>query len=147
MNTEPDKQLETRIHRALRELPPRRAPASLIPRVRAAIATRESRAWWRQPWWNWPRPMQAASLACALALLGVVAFAGTNAPTVLGSFGASVVAWLGLDGLHGVTSELFARWFAGPYLIYTAALLGGLYLACIALGSAFYRFILQPVNR
>jgi hypothetical protein len=148
MKPENDPQLEQLVHRELRRLPERRAPANLIPRVRAALAARESRTWWQQPWLNWPRAWQAASLVCAFGLLGGVCFATLNQDVFLNSLRSAFTGWFGEAGtVNEILNALSTRVFATPYLAYVGAVLFGLYLLCIALGSAFYRFILQPVRR
>jgi len=67
-----DPNLETFIHERLRQLPPRSAPSTLVPRVRAAIEARQARPWWAQAWWQWPLAAKAALVGLALMGLGVV---------------------------------------------------------------------------
>ena len=62
--------LERLIDRALRALPPPRAPRALLPRVMAAVEERAQRPWYTRAWLQWPVGWQLAS---ALVLLGVVA--------------------------------------------------------------------------
>jgi len=57
------------IDRALRALPPPRAPRTLLPRVMAAVARERARPWYSRAWLAWPRRWQAASIA-ALAVPG-----------------------------------------------------------------------------
>lgn len=62
--------LERLIDRALRALPPPRAPRALLPRVMAAVEERAQRPWYTRAWLQWPVGWQLAS---ALVLIGVVA--------------------------------------------------------------------------
>jgi len=66
--------LETLVHRALTELPPPRAPRTLLPRVMVGIR-RPRPAWHQRAWWTWPVGGQFASLA----VLAVVVWASTLA--------------------------------------------------------------------
>ncbi|HWB99211.1 MAG TPA: hypothetical protein VG672_21025, partial [Bryobacteraceae bacterium] len=54
MNSQRQNDLETEIDRLLRELPELNAPASLAPRVLAALARKTALPWYRQPWTAWP---------------------------------------------------------------------------------------------
>src|SRR5690349_16789548 len=67
------KLLEELMHRELRKLPDLEAPASLIPRVRSAIAARARQPWWRRPMLTWPLAMRAVFI---VLLLGVFTLAG-----------------------------------------------------------------------
>lgn len=57
--------------RTLRQLPDRRAPSTLAPRVLARIAQRRVRAWYRQPWFEWPRAYQIGAGCLAAALITI----------------------------------------------------------------------------
>lgn len=69
-----DDELERDVARAIGRLPAPRAPDTLLPRVMTAVATRKARASAR-PWFTWPWPAQAASLAMALVVLAAVTWA------------------------------------------------------------------------
>jgi hypothetical protein len=57
------------LDRELRRLPDPLPPASLLPRVMAAVQALERRPWYTRAWIQWPRPMQALSSAAAMAVL------------------------------------------------------------------------------
>jgi hypothetical protein len=61
-------ELEAAVERRLKALPELRAPATLLPRVMAAIERRTAPAWYRRAWQTWPLALQAASLAVLVAL-------------------------------------------------------------------------------
>ncbi|TVR54032.1 MAG: hypothetical protein EA425_02575 [Puniceicoccaceae bacterium] len=76
MNHEPNNprpDAPDRLGRALRDLPPLRAPATLTPRVMAALARRES-AWWRRPVPSWPLPARAALCGFGAVVLTLLIF-------------------------------------------------------------------------
>lgn len=65
-----DDLLADRAHRLLRQLPGRRAPANLAPRVLAELARRAQLIWYRRPWTDWPEVMRWLS---TFVLAGTVA--------------------------------------------------------------------------
>ena len=71
-----DNELEARIDRELKSLPPLAAPRTLAPRVMAALASRAVEPWYRRAWQTWPMPLRAASLAVLLAMFGGLCFGG-----------------------------------------------------------------------
>jgi hypothetical protein len=72
MHREPDQELEQFIHRRLRELPEREAPAALIPRVLAVLEARARLPWWQLSWWDWPVAARATFVFLALALAALL---------------------------------------------------------------------------
>jgi hypothetical protein len=140
--------LEQFVHRALREVPPRRAPAALESRVRAAIAARAARPWWHSPVWQWPMPYRVAVLAAA-----VLAAVATMAGALIASRGLGQMdlgAWLrsALPGLEVLASaagvlasalERVLREVAQPYLLGLLLVLGAAYAAFVTLGAGLYR--------
>lgn len=62
--------LADRAHRVLRQLPGRRAPSTLAPRVISELARRAQLVWYKQPWTDWPESLRWLS---TLLLAGVVA--------------------------------------------------------------------------
>ncbi len=57
-NRDPHDPLAAWADQTLRQLPMRRAPASLMPRVLAALARQRALPWYQQPWFRWPRHFQ-----------------------------------------------------------------------------------------
>ena len=54
----------------LRQLPARRAPASLAPRILQAIARQRALPWYRRPWMEWPRLYRVITAVATLLVLG-----------------------------------------------------------------------------
>ena len=54
MDENREKKLEELIHRELRQLPERPAPATLVHRVMLAVHARARRPWWERSWVGWP---------------------------------------------------------------------------------------------
>ena len=78
MSTHDPEKLETSIHRALRSLPDRKAPASLEARVLRELDRRAALPWWRKSFAYWPYPARIAffagsAAAAALVVLGLIA--------------------------------------------------------------------------
>ena len=65
--------LEKFIDQQLKKLPEREAPDNLVANVLAALAARENRPWWKQPFTSWPRNSQAFLFAAlSMVFAGVV---------------------------------------------------------------------------
>lgn len=64
-------ELESRIDRTLRALPPPRAPHALLPRIMAAVATAD-RPWYARGWRHWPAGWQLATAATGAVLLAAL---------------------------------------------------------------------------
>ena len=144
--------LEQVLHQALKELPPRRAPATLESRVANELARRASLPWWRASFVNWPPGARVMFVLVCAALV---------AATILGG----VSAYLG-DRSFNEASALLLSW-AQPFLTVVSsagglvALLGRvipplwlygilglgifLYVTLFGLGAAAYRTLyLRP---
>jgi len=67
--------LEKSVHSLLRNQPDRPAPETLEARVMAAIAARESLAWWQRPFMQWPAFWRALFLVVSV-LIGAATVAG-----------------------------------------------------------------------
>src|SRR5216110_2780099 len=66
--------LESILHRQLRQLPSPRAPHTLLPRVLAAVQTWSRRPWYARAWFTWPLGWQLVSIGALAAIIagGVV---------------------------------------------------------------------------
>lgn len=73
--------LERHVHRSLASLPAPRAPATLRPRVLAAVAPDVV----GRPWFTWPWPLQVAALLTAIGCAGLLAWAWPTVVAVLAS--------------------------------------------------------------
>lgn len=145
MHPEPEDQLAAALHRELRQLPPHRAPADLLPRVLAALAVAERRAWWERSWFEWPRAIRqlaGAATGVTLATLVGVGLLLMNLDLLLGLVGSASEAW-GAVGALGNAFALLGRAIPSTALFAIGALLVASYLCAIALGTVFYRFALQ----
>lgn len=151
MQPEPHEDLDRLIHRELRGLPDVAAPRQLGASVMTKLAAREQRVWWRQPWLNWPLPIRLVSMMSSLAFLAVAGWwaldAWASASVAVETVSRSSVLlatlrdWAGALGNSGekALSEL-----PRDYLFIGLGVLAGLYLACIGLGTVFFRILFQP---
>jgi hypothetical protein len=152
------RETEDIVHRALRALPPPRAPQTLLPRVMAAVADRPTLPLSgpaSRPWFAWPVAWQAASIA-ALVLLStgiiwvwpaawdLVATSSAGAwnvarPRVLNLVtSASAAATLGT-----IVWDVFLRPIVG-YLMVWIVLMS---VACTAFGAAIGRVALGGASQ
>lgn len=149
MHPEPEDQLAAALHRELRKLPPRPAPASLIANVLAALAAREAQgqgtAWWERSWFEWPRAVRrlsgvAAALAAA-SLAGVMLLV-LNWDFLLNLGGAATEAW-GVIGALGNALAVLGRSVPTTVLLVASTVLVASYLCAVALGTVFFRYAWQ----
>jgi hypothetical protein len=76
MNPDDFDSLEKSLQAALRGQPMLRAPAALEQRVRAELAARAERPWWRRSFACWPVPARAVFVTLAVGA-GCISIAGT----------------------------------------------------------------------
>jgi hypothetical protein len=140
--------LERAIAFELTSLPVLPAPASLLPRVMAAVHAWTARPWYERAWFTWPIQLQVASCAVMIALLtggaflspaldeGARGFARPMAGPVLGytSEIAGNVA-VGVGALRVVWSALIQ-----PLLLAASPVVALMFAGCAALGLALSRF-------
>ncbi len=151
MNANRDKQtwLAAQTDALLKGLPPRTAPATLLPRVMAAIQTRPALPWFRQSWQSWPAALRFASLLVLLGFFGGLCVAGWQLPQTPAYTSATghLSHWfLGVRGIWNVLAVLCEAVLAiGKHLptgLVAACLvsLGLAYAVCVGLGAAWLRF-------
>jgi hypothetical protein len=133
-----DTDLEQRIHVLLRDLPGRRAPATLAARVTAAIEHRPL-PWWQRGFAAWPLAARLAFLVTSVSL-GWLAVAGAPSLTAVLR---PVIGWLpwvtrlgrtAAETAAAVLQAIPVHWLEGA-----AAFTAFLYLATFALGATAYR--------
>src|SRR5580698_4752302 len=96
-NIESEQKLEQALHRALRSVPLRTAPASLEARVMNELARRATMPWWQASFTSWPVAarvgfvLTCAALIAATILGGVSAYLGDRP---LGEASAAVLGWV-----------------------------------------------------
>jgi hypothetical protein len=141
---ENEQQLEQRVQRAVRDLPPRRAPRSLEQRVRAEIERRERLPWWRRSFGHWPAAARAAFVVLSLGAVGFFLVSGIWISRGFEDrLPAAPATWID-DGLTvaralGNCLDLVARNIPPLWLYGGLAVLASLYLTLFGLGAAAYR--------
>lgn len=143
-------QLEQLVHRELRALPLRRAPASLETRVLAEIEHRATVAWYHKSWSYWPAAVRAAFLVAGTTFASAAVFAfyrlsqGAAAATVANDVGSSfgwltrlvgVVGWI-LNFAQQLLAAIPPLWFYGGL-----AFIGTLYAVFVGVGAVAYRYL------
>ncbi|MBI5242319.1 MAG: hypothetical protein HY922_01390 [Elusimicrobia bacterium] len=128
---------DSKLHRALKALPDRRAPKTLLPRVMKAAAARAEDSRQRSAWWTWRAParwayMLAVAGAGALSLKAGFEFCAAGLRIL------SVVQTLA----GGVWTILGAFWSMGGPVLQGLALL--MAAACAAFGAGLARLAIGP---
>ena len=140
--------LERAVGFGLRSLPGVPAPASLLPRVMAAVQAWAVRPWYERAWFTWPIPLRIASGAALIVLLIGAALAWPPLVVVLRGVAAPmtepVLAQAGQIGgqLAGGAALLRALWGAliQPLLLVASPIVALMCVLCVTLGLAFSRF-------
>ena len=135
-----------RTDRWLRQLPGRRAPTTLVPRVLAELARRAQLAWYRRPWTDWPEVMRWLSmLALGTAVSGAIRLCETGSQ-VAAAKAPPVFAAVGEVPLYLQVAESTGRAILGMvhsmpqmWLLTVVALLGAVVAGTIGLGTAAWR--------
>lgn len=147
--TEPadrERQLARLFERTLRDLPLRRAPATLEARVLGELQRRASLPWWRRSFPHWPALARAGfGLGSAVLIAGILA-GGALLIDTLQSLPASGGRWLAWArsgaALAGAVAQLaaaLARAVPQSWVYDGLALSAVLYAALFGLGIAGYR--------
>ena len=150
MNSEPDPKLVAQIDAALKNLPTAQAPPSLIRHVLATIEARQAQPWWRSSWWHWPITAKAAFAILAVALAAVLSGGGFVLSENAVLYSKQWMSNWSVDGFHFASLDSLSN--AG-YLVWTQAMqpllhyglvaAGLLYLVCVGLGTACFRFAVK----
>jgi hypothetical protein len=142
--TESHEALERLLDRTLHELPLRRAPVTLEPRVLCELERRAALPWWRRSFVHWPPLARAAFLVICGALIRLAFLGGATAVA-----GVRSLSWAReLAGFTASAANL-AAWLAHivpPTWAYQGiAVCAVLYAVLFGLGAAVYRTLyLQP---
>lgn len=110
-----EQKLERLIQRTLRDLPPRRAPATLETRVFAELERRAAQPWWRKSYAHWPLLARCTFLLGSAAILKAVIM---------------TVVWIAVGFEAGPFQEAFSSSYAW------AQALGDLTRSVVEFGSA-----------
>lgn len=148
MKPDTEERLAALIDRELKQLPEQEAPATLVPRVLAALRQRAALPWYRTAWQTWPYALQVASLAVLGAMFGGLCFGGWEL-----SHGATanevtqvLQQWFSGFSVAGnvlsviAHAGLLAAQHLGPVFLAGCAFAAlAAYLSCLGLGTAFVR--------
>jgi hypothetical protein len=149
MSFEPDPKLASQIGEALKKLPDLKAPSSLVRQVLSAIDARNALPWWRRSWWNWPTAAKAAFAVITAILAAILSGGGYVLSESATVYSTQWKERLATTDLHVATFD--SLWNAGNLLVqaflplfHYAAFAGViLYLLCIGLGTACFRFAVK----
>jgi hypothetical protein len=152
--SESDRKLEQLVDRALRGMPLRPAPATLVPRVLRELERRVALPWWRHSFSRWPTPARVAFVLTCVALVGVAFVGGAWALADLGSAHAFSAAlsrpWMqqavALVGVAGELSSSLTRIVPPVWMYEGLAVSAVLYAALFGLGVAAYRMLYVDSN-
>jgi hypothetical protein len=149
MSTHDPEKLEAAIHRILRSVPDRKAPAGFESRVLAELSRRASLPWWRKSYAYWPSPVRVvffagSALAAALLVSGLIVLGRSPGVNELAG-AAQPFAWLGMAGEFVNSINYNMRLVIGaipPLWLYGAiAAIAASYAALGAIGAAAYRVL------
>ncbi len=141
---------EALVNRVLREIPARRAPASLQLRVLEELSRRAALPWWRRGFANWPLAARGAVMALcgaivALTFFGEWAGAGARALQEIQLISTSwthpaVTAVMSAAGCVALLGRVIPQsWLYGGVAMGTV-----LYCVLFGLGAAAYHTLYRP---
>ena len=154
MNQDSDPGLQTAVHAELKQLPPLKAPASLVPNVLRLVAAKARLPWWRLSWWDWPVAAKASFLLFALSLVAAVSQGGVLVNQGIADYSLQVSERLGpaaslletAQTLLGAAALVWEK-TAQPLLFVVLVGVGAFCLVGAGLGTAWFRFALKrPVT-
>jgi hypothetical protein len=155
MNSQDPEKLEASIHRVLRSIPDRRAPAALEARVLVELSRRASLPWWRKSFAFWPSPVRAAffagsAVAAALVVSGFIAFGRSSGALELAGGVEARFSWLILAREFVATASDKVRMIIAaipPLWLYGAiGTIAACYATLGAIGAVTYR-ALSPARQ
>jgi hypothetical protein len=148
-NHSPEK-WEAALHRALKNLPERQAPAALMTKVMAQIQPPAAQPRYRGSWWQWPLALRAASGVTLIALLAVLVLGGghfweTSASPLLNRWveiGQTIMSSLasGMAAVFRVQPD-FGSGTLRLAFVAASLLLLAMYLTCVGIGTFVYRTV------
>jgi hypothetical protein len=142
------------IHGELRQLPPVKAPATLAPRVLAAIEARANQPWWKKSWSDWPKWCRVLVLLFGVSIAGGLSYLAFyfGPELTLSAVGDLVAEWLSslkpawetALALANATLLLFR---SGGQLLWWIGLVvvAMIYLTSVGLGTVCYRVALNKI--
>src|SRR3954467_15095535 len=110
-------ELESRVDRDLRRLPLPMAPATLLPRVLAAVDAWARRPWYTRAWFTWPAGWQAASIVAVLLVAIGLWMRPPSPPSLVAPTNAG---------------RVLGRTMVEPFLIYAFGIVVIMCVACAA---------------
>jgi hypothetical protein len=146
-NTE---KLEAAIHRALRSVPDRKAPAGLEGRILAELNRLASLPWWRRSFAHWPLAPRViffagSAVAAALVVNALMMVGFSNVAHDLAAGVTQRLAWISLareiTAAIGVKVRLVVGAIPPVWLYGTATAVVLCYATLAAIGAAAYRAV------
>lgn len=139
--------LEQVVQDELRRLPLPEAPATLLPRVLAAVQAWTERPWYERAWFTWPLGWQVISVAALVGFAGAVAviFPSAEQALVAAMAARTAAAVAAFESAAGHAQALVAagrivwRAVGEPLVPYAFGVVLLMCLACVAFGTALNR--------
>jgi hypothetical protein len=150
MNPNDPENLEAAIHRVLRSVPDRRAPASLEGRVVMELSRRAALPWWRQSFAHWPLAVRVAffvgsAVAAAIVVTGLVSTGLASGANELAGSVTRRLEWLVIVRELAASLDHKVRLVAGAiptlWLYGVAGTMAAFYGALAAVSAAAYRVL------
>ena len=144
MSNTPDPQsLERLTATVLRDLPSRRAPASLEARVMAELERRATQPWWRLSYRDWPLFVRLLFIAACVGLGSIAVRAtewlfGRSASTLSGIESELAPAAVSLKATAS-TFSFIAHSIPSLWIYSALAIIAVMYVALFGIGAAAYR--------
>jgi hypothetical protein len=138
------------VNLVLRNLPLRRAPDTLAPRVLREMGRRAAHPFWKRGFSQWPPSARIAFAALCIVLVGLTLLDGSWAIVMrtVNDIGVSsmsrVQPMIAAIASARDLAQIFARMIPTAWLSIGIAAAGALYAALFGLGAVAYRVLYSP---
>ncbi len=148
--------LAAEIGRELKSLPMLKAPATLLPRVMAAVHSQAAAPAQQSSWESWPAPLRVALLVVLVTCFGGLCLLGSGlrplevaggAGEVRAGFAVLSALWNALSGVAGAVVWILKNLeLSTPFVVGCLSALALGYGLCVGVGAIYFKLAMTRRN-